>query len=67
MQTKVSQYERNCSLNVARGRLTDYNVTSVSTSNAISIFIAVFDGRNTVPVSNVVNGKKQTTEAVFVV
>ena len=53
MQTKVSQYERNCSLNVARGRLTDYNVTSVSTSNAISIFIAVFDGRNTVPGSRI--------------
>ena len=32
----------------------------------VAVFM-VFVGRDTVPVSNVVNGKKQTTEGVFVV
>ena len=31
----------------------------------VAVFM-VFVGRDTVPVSNVVNGKKQTTEGVFV-
>ena len=32
----------------------------------VAVFM-MFVGRDTVPVSNVVNGKKQTTEGVFVV